>query len=120
MTYLETYKEFMVKVESNLPIDGLEVGRLIAVMAQYFAEAVQLAVTSERDYNNKLVEFEKQVDENGKALSSAKAEAFSKATDEWSLYSKTKGDVNSLETLINALKSLQKGTMNEYSHFGDS
>jgi hypothetical protein len=119
MTFLEQYNDFIAKMESGTPIEGAEVGQLIAKMAQYFANEKQNEAKSEYTYSKKLVEFEKQTDDNGKALSSAKAEAFAKATPEYEALITAEARVASIEQIINALKSLQRGVLNEFAYAGN-
>lgn len=119
MTYTENYNEFVAKMESGLPITAEEIGQLIAKMAQYFAVEKQAEATAEYAFNRKLVEFEKQTDDNGKPLSSAKAEAFANATEERKVFLMTEAHVASLEQMINALKSYQRGVQNEFSYAGN-
>lgn len=120
MTYTEEYAEFIKNMESGIPVTPADVGKLTAKLAQYFSDAVAETTITEQAYNQKVVEFEKQLDENGKPLTSAKADHYSKATDEYLKYNSAKGKVLGIEQMINALKSLQKGLMNEFSHFGDT
>lgn len=117
--YSQDYKNFVTSIEQGQPISGEETGKLIVRMAQFFSEAVKQAATAEFAYNKKIVEFEKQTDDNGKPLSSTKAENFAKASPEYLAYLGAKGDVAVIEQMINSLKALQKGLSNEYSHFSN-
>src|SRR3990167_9646335 len=103
------YKKIVTDIEQGLPITGEDVGKLIVRMTQYFSEAVKEACSAEFAYNKKLVEFEKQTDDSGKALSSAKAENYAKATPDYQAYLMAKGTVAVIEQMINSLKSLMKG-----------
>lgn len=113
------YKNFVTSLEQGIPVSGEDVGKLIVRMAQYFSEAVKEAAATEFSYNKKLLDFEKQSDENGKPLSSTKAENYAKATPEYYAYTLAKGNVNVIEQQINGLKALQKGLSNEYSHLSN-
>lgn len=120
MTYTEEYKRFIDQMDAGVPVIASEVGKLISKLAQYFGDAVIECAKAERIYNKKLVEFEKSNDENGKPLSSTKAEHYANETDEHYNLAVSEGNVKSIETMINALKSLQKGLGNEYSHIGNN
>lgn len=116
MTYADEYDAFVKKMDANIPIGAEEVGKLIVKGAQYYGQAVSRAVAAEFAYNKRIIEFEKSTDENGKPLSSAKAENFAKATDEYLNYIDAKSLVSTIEQQINSLKALQKGLTNEFSY----
>src|SRR3990167_8089721 len=100
--YVDDYKQFINNIETGVPVTALDTGKLISRMAQHFSDAVMECAKAEQAYNKKLVEFEKGNDDNGKSLSSAKAENFAKATDEYYLYTVSEGSVKSIEQMINA------------------
>lgn len=54
--------------------------------------------------------------ENGKPISASKAEIIASATPEAAAYQEAKVHVQNIEQHINALKALQRGVLNEYSH----
>lgn len=116
MTFQEEYAALMNNINNGLPITAKDVGELIVKGAHYFGEAVTALVAAEFAFNRKIVEFEKQKDENDKPLSSAKAENYAKATDEYLGYADAKARVAAIEQQINALKSLQKGLSNEFAY----
>lgn len=118
MEYEKEYQLIVDKIKSSVEISSQEVGETIVKMAQFFGEAVKNLTSAEYSYTKKVVEFEQKTDENGKALSSTKAESFAKATPEYLAYSMAKGHVSIIEQQINGLKALQKGLSNEYSHQG--
>lgn len=118
MTYKEEYKLFMETLESGEPIPAETVGRLIVKFAQYFSDAISEAVKTEYRYRKILAVYENKTDDNGKPLSSTKAEAQAEATPEYLAYIEAKANVTSIEVCINAFKSLQKSLQNEYQHMG--
>lgn len=63
--------------------------------------------------------FQSQPDPaTGKPMSSTKAEMLADATGEAATYELARIHVQNIEQYINALKSLQKGVLTEYSHAG--
>ena len=118
-TYEREYHKFIEEIGSGGSVSAEDVGVLISKLAQHYSDAVKRTSIAEMSYNKKLVEFEQGADESGKSISSIKAANLSKATEEYELYLAGKGDVVSVEQMINALKSLQKALLNEYSHFGN-
>lgn len=118
MPYMKEYNEFISSYKTK-EISGEEIGEKITRMAQYYAiHNIRLL-----DANKKLslVAMEKEaiVDESTlKQISSAKAKILTDATTEAHEYAEQKTHVQNIEQFINALKSLQKGVLNEYSHMG--
>ena len=119
MTYKEEYKKFLEEYKRGLT-GGAEIGEMIARMAQYFSELNLQLADAEIAYNKKAAEVEQQTDDNGKPLSSAKAKVYTDSTPEAAVAITAKAHVNNVEQCLNALKSLQKGVLNEYSHLGNS
>ena len=118
MEYQTEYKSIVDKITSHVEIGGQEVGEMIVKMAQFFGEAVSSLTSSEYKFRIKLNECEKETDENGKILSSTKAESRANATPEYLAYITAKGHVSVIQEGINALKSLQKAKSNEYQNQG--
>lgn len=118
--YKDEYKAFIDEYNSS-PIIAEKVGITIAKMAQYFADANSLYAEKLMLYNKAAENFEKSTDEaTGKPISSSKAKVLASATKESDELLSAKADVENIEQMINALKSLQKGILNEYSHIGNS
>lgn len=113
IAYLKEYKEFITGYHLGEK-SGEEVGLLIARLAQYFGDYNQDMVIKERGMNIKAAEFEMKTDENGKTISSTKAKVLLEATDECYNYNIARAHLQNVECYINALKSLQKGILNEY------
>jgi hypothetical protein len=99
---------------------GETVGFIIAKMAQHFGMQNLEVVHAQNIYSRKVAETEAKVDDNGKAISSAKAQSLVAATTEAELYRETLAHLANIEAYINALKSLQKGILNEFAHMGVS
>lgn len=118
MEYQSEYKSIVDKIKSHVEISSEEVGEMIVKMAQFFGDAVHSLTSAEYSFRLKVVEFEQQTDDNGKPLSSAKAESFAQATPEYLAYITARGHVTVIEQQINSLKALQKGLSNEYLHQG--
>jgi hypothetical protein len=118
--YIEEYTKF-VKAYSIGQVTGEEVGEIVVRMASYFAENNLKLVLADRAFALKAKEAEETVDEaTGKQISSTKARTIAEATDEAYIASEAKAHVQNCEQFINALKSLQKGVLNEFSHMGNS
>jgi hypothetical protein len=116
MTYHEEYKKFIEEFELN-PKDAVSVGSLIVRMANHFAEANYTYGQKRRAYDIQARVMEFSADENtGKPVSSTKAKVLTDATDEAHELMKSKIDLENIEQMLNALKSLQKGLLQEYSH----
>lgn len=101
--------------EQGEPISAEQVGAVIARMAQYFAGANARRAQLQCIADKKAAEIYSG-DENGKPISAAKAKILMDATLEAQEHLKAKTDIENIEQYINALKYLQKGILNEYSH----
>jgi len=116
-TYQTVYDEFIKDYNSG-STTGETVGYTVALMAQYFGMQNLSVVQAESIYARKAAEVEMKIDENGKAISSSKAKIIVEATPEAELRRTAQAHLSNIETYINALKALQKGILNEYSHMG--
>lgn len=117
--YIEEYAKF-VKDFSVGQVTGEEVGEIVVRMAQYYAENNLKRVLAERAYALKAKEIEETVDEaSGKQISSAKAKVIAEASDEAFAAEQAICHLENTEQFINALKCLQKGVLNEFSHMGN-
>ena len=116
--YQIEYEEFLDNYAGGTTT-GEKVGEVIARLAQYYTEANLNYANALIEYNNKARQIEEQSDENtGKPISSTKAKVISSATVEASEMLRAKAHLENIEQKINALKSLQKGILQEYSHSG--
>lgn len=118
--YFETYKKFLTRYDSS-PVDGAEIGKTIAEMVVFFCESNDKMVSAERKLNIINAKFSNQIDEaTGKQVSMTKADALTKASEEYAIYQNNKTDLQNIEQCINALKSLQRGVLNEYNKLSAS
>ena len=123
---MEETKKEQYQVEYNAFLDeykagvttGEGVGEVIARLAQYFTEANLNHASSLIKFNKVARENEEKVDDNGKAISSSKAKVMAADTVEAAELIVAKAHLENIEQKINALKSLQRGLLNEYSHVG--
>lgn len=100
-------------------VSGEEVGELIMRMAGYFARYNVRMGDALRSFSRVKSDFQSQIDPaTGKSMSSAKADTLADATPEAALYEMARIHVQNIEQHINALKALQKGVLQEYSHAG--
>lgn len=118
LTYLDEYGAFMDNYKSG-EVSGEEVGEKIARLAQYFAMFNLEYAMAEHERAKVAAALESKVDENGKQISSSKAQVLAEATTEAAAARKAKVHIQNLEQMLNALKSLQKGLLQEYSHVGN-
>ena len=109
------YDGFMVSYKMGA-ISSEQVGEVIARLAGYFCNYNLASVQAEKAFSAIAKENVSQNDEQtGKPISSAKADTLSAATDEAYQLKLAKAHVLNLETLIAALKFLQKGLIQEYA-----
>lgn len=117
-SYIEDYETFMSALEAQggLMAAG-EVGEAIARMSNYFTRHNVILGRTLKMFNKKSQEIYSMSDPaTGKPISAAKAEILAAATDEGAAYQEAKIHVQNIEQNINALKALQRGVLNEYSH----
>lgn len=115
--YMQEYEKFINDYKFT-EVSGEEVGFLIAKMSMYFSRYNLILKQALRNYSIIMRDFQLQIDENGKPMSSSKAEVLAAATPQAYEYSEAKINVANIEQNINSLKALQKGTINEYSYSG--
>lgn len=114
--YQEEYEGFLKEYTSG-STTGERVGEVIAHMAQHFTTANIEYAISLKAYNRIVSQIEGTVDdESRKTISSTKAKSLANATPESDALIDTKAHIENIEQIINALKSLQKGVLQEYSH----
>ena len=117
IAYAAEYSKFISEYHLG-QVSGEEVGQIISRMAQYFGTQNMDLVAKERKMNVKAAEIEGRTDENGKNISSTKAKIYLEATDECFAFNVSRAHLQNIEQYINALKSLQKGILNEMQHLG--
>lgn len=113
--YQLEYKKF-IDGYSRSEVSGEEVGEVIARLAQYFSVYNMRMVADDRRLSLVARDIESRADEGGKPISSTKAKVFVDATDEAHAYRTSRAHLQNVEQMINSLKSLQKGVINEYAH----
>lgn len=117
--YQEEYSEFLQRYSKGIT-SGEDVGESIARMAQYFVEINIKYGRALMAYNVAARTIEESCDdETGKPISSTKAKVISAATPQSDDLIQVKVHLDNLEQIINALKSLQRGILQEYSHAGN-
>jgi hypothetical protein len=114
--YQQEYNEFVANYKLR-QVSAEEVGEIISRMAQYYGEKNNLLCSCSEGLSKKAAMIVQSEDENtGKPISVAKADILINATDESIAYNRGKTDLQNIEQYINALKSLQKGLLNEFAH----
>lgn len=116
-SYMEDYDIFMsaLQEQGGLMAAG-EVGEMITRMSSYFSRHNVVLGRAIKQFNIVAKEIYSQSDAGGKPISAAKAEILAAATPEAAAYQEAKIHVQNIEQNINALKALQRGILNEYSH----
>ena len=118
--YKTEYDKFMEQYQTGTT-DGEAVGQMIARLAQYFAMSNTEYGIAQKAFNKVARTIEEGEDERtNKPISSSKAKIIAAATPEHDALIEKKIDVENIEQKINALKSLQRGLLNEYSHMGNT
>ena len=110
--YKDVYDDFVDSYKKNV-VDGEDVGMVIMRMVQQFAETNVKLTMSETSLAKQHEKIIGSTDDSGKAIAANKAEVLLAATDEARLVREAKADLKTIEHMINALKSLQKGILNE-------
>lgn len=112
--YLIEYDKFITSYKRS-EVSGEEVGEVIARLAQYFAQYNLMMVGFDRKLSLVAKDIESRADDSGKTISSSKAQIFTAATTEANDYRTARAHLQNVEQMINSLKSLQKGVLNEYA-----
>src|SRR3990167_520486 len=114
--YMIDYDAFSSNFKKT-EVSGEEVGEMVMRLAGYFARYNVRMGDALRAFSVVKADFQNQVDTTtGKSMSSAKAETLADATPEAASFEMARIHVSNIEQYINALKALQKGVLNEYSH----
>lgn len=113
--YIKEYNEFIQNYASGTTT-GERIGLVISKMASYYTNANLEYAASLISFNIKARDIEQTVDENtNKIISSSKAKVLSDATVEAQVMIIAKANLENIEQSINALKSLQRGVLTEFS-----
>ena len=112
--YQKEYGEFINGYQKT-QYDGEDVGALIAKMAHQYAQHNTLLIDLQTKKDKMMVDILSTV-EGSKPISVSKAEMLLKVSLEYIEAEKMEAHIKNIEQYINALKSLQKGLLNEYAH----
>jgi hypothetical protein len=115
--YIEEYNAFMDNYSKGTT-SGEDVGIVIARLAQYYCEANNKLSSASKIYNKRYATVIEGVEDNLKPITAAKAKVLIDASQESEIFGEAKTRLENIEQLINALKYLQKGILNEFSHVG--
>ena len=108
LTYLDEYGAFMDNYKSG-EVSGEEVGEKIARLAQYFAMFNLEYAMAEHERAKVAAALESKVDENGKQISSSKAQVLAEATAEAAAARAAEAEnINLIELAEKAMK-VEKG-----------
>lgn len=114
--YLTDYNAFLLEHKQG-STDAETVGWLIAKMAQYYANYNMEFAKADFIFSQTASVFENQQDQTTlKPLSSAKAKVLSEATPAHESKLNYEAHVKNIDTILQALKALQKSLLKEYSH----
>ena len=116
-SYQKIYDDFVGSYKKNF-VDGEDIGVVIMRLVQGFASTNINLTVFESALAKKHEEIVNSTDANDKPIAVSKADIMVAATDEARDVRRAKAELKNLEHMINALKSLQKGVLNEYSHMG--
>lgn len=118
--YYKEYKEFTEQCSAG-NVSAEQVGSVIVRMAQYFAQKnMELSLAESSANGEAVLIVQSNDDSTGKPMSVSKAEILLKGTAAYEASNMVKTHIQNIEQYINALKYLQKGILNEYSHMGNS
>ena len=115
--YKIEYDKFMSEYSKGVT-SGEDVGIMIAKMVQYYCTLNNRAAKISRLFNGKHSEVVEIVDDNLKPISVAKAKVLIDASEEAEMLSEAKAHLDNVDQIINGLKYLQKGLINEFQHMG--
>jgi len=118
--YYEEYREFLQGYKTGLPTNAELVGELIGRLSSDYCDYNLQLVEANRQLFMVAGDIEARTDDNGKTISSAKAQSFVNATDQNFKAMELKAHLSNLEVFMSALRSLQKGILNEYSYQGNN
>ena len=114
--YLKEYEEFM-KTFNLVETTGAEVGEMINKMAYNYAKYNLSLASAMNEYRLISRSIADQTDPNtGKPITSSKAEVMAEATPQAAAYAEGRIHVDNLNQIVQALKSLQKGQINEFAN----
>ena len=111
--YIE-FKTFMTNYKKGLT-DAEDVGLAVLRMADYFVKANNAFARSDISFKMKCAEEEGKVDMNtGKPVSSTKAKVMAESSPDYGNTVNAETELKNIETLLQSLKTLQKGILGEF------
>lgn len=117
-SYIDDYNLFMKNLDAqggNMAAG--EIGGMIARMAAHYMRYNLIQARTLKLYHATAQKIYSTAD-GLKPITASKAEILAAATPEAAQYQEAKVHVQNIETIINALKALQRGVLNEYSYSG--
>ena len=115
-SYRDLYDRFINDYHKGITT-GADVGEIIVRLASDYAQLNIDMVNAEKRKNAvAAINIGKTDETTGKAITVAKAEVLTDASPENDSYNIARAHLVSCEQMINALKSLQKGILNEYAN----
>jgi len=116
LDYMIDYESFSNNFRKT-EVSGEECGEMVMKMAGYYSRYNVRMGDALRAFSTVKADFQNQIDQtSGKSMSTSKAEILADATEQAATYEMARIHVNNIQEYINALKSLQKGVLNEYSN----
>lgn len=115
--YQEYYNDFIDKYNKTETTPS-EAGEVLVRIAAHFPNYNISMIRAERAFALVSKDEVLKIDDNGKSISSAKADTISEASEEAFAYKLARGHVANIELLIGALKFLQKSLEVEYANSG--
>ena len=116
LSYRDTYDKFSNDYKRGM-VSAEEVGEVIVKLAGMYAQLNLNMVNAEKNKNTVARDnINKTDDTTGKAITVAKAEVLTDASPENDAFNIARAHLQSCEQFINALKTLQKGVLNEYAN----
>ena len=112
--YQELYDKFITEYRRGV-VSGEEVGETIVRMAGVYAQYNMAMVNADRALSKVACENANKMEETGKAISIAKAEIITDATEQSFIFKQQRAHLQNIEQYINSLKALQKGVLQEYA-----
>ena len=118
MDYQSEYRAFIKSFDTQ-PVSGAEAGELVVKLALYYSEANLEMVDAMKQFNIVKKNCSEELDGNNKQVSVAKAEIMADATPQAHAFEMARAKVSNLDQMISAIKTLQKGLINEYQRTGN-
>jgi hypothetical protein len=113
--YIIAYTAFEENFKKT-EVSAEEIGELVMHMTGFYIRYNVRLGDAIRAFSHVKAGFQNQPDpQTGKAMSSSKAEMLADDTAEAYTYEMARIHVNNIQEIINSMKVLQKGVLNEYS-----